>query len=208
MLDALEALLSSDVAQMTVAQIDWKVVTRSTGSRTPARFAHLGQQANAETSGSGPSSRVREILEADETAVASLLETYILENVARSIGTLPARIDPERSLLDLGLDSLIAMEVRNQINADFGINVPITRFTQSANVRALAAHVAEQIMSTSGSPNLKAANGGTITGNMADVGTKGAPSDEEAADLLRRIDELTDDEVDRHLAVVAAQVRN
>jgi acyl carrier protein len=74
-----------------------------------------------------------------------LLEGYIRDHLARAIGASPSRIDPHQSLLSLGLDSLIAVEVRNRINSDFGLNVPLAKIIQSASVGTLACYLAERL---------------------------------------------------------------
>ena len=115
-------------------------------SRIPARFADLVGETGAEEGRSTANSGVRDILEADAAALPSLLEAYIRDHLARAMGASPARIDTQQSLFNLGLDSLIAMDVRNRINADLGINVPLAKFMQSASVSALAAYVAERLI--------------------------------------------------------------
>ena len=146
------------------------------------------------------SSHVRAILEADAAALPTLLETYIRDHLARAMGTSPARIDTQQSLLSLGLDSLIALEVRNRINADLGMNVPLTRLMQSESIRALAAYVAERLLEDRGeSSSTPVAE--TIVSDKSDISLTGT----DAADLLDRIDDLTDEEVDRHLSVLQAQ---
>jgi acyl carrier protein len=70
--------------------------------------------------------------------------------MARAMGAAPSRIDPQQSLLSLGLDSLIAVEVRNRVNADLGINLPLARFMQGATISTLAAYVAERLRDGAG----------------------------------------------------------
>jgi hypothetical protein len=146
MLDALDELMSSKVVQVGVAQLEWTDLLRSTISRIPARFAELVGKTSAEAGGSTASSRVHDILKADEATLPSLLETYILDHLARAMGTSPARIDVQQPLLNLGVDSLIAVAVRNQIHADLGVSVPFMKLLPSASVKALTAYVAEQVV--------------------------------------------------------------
>jgi acyl carrier protein len=88
---------------------------------------------------------VRDILEADAAALPSLLENYIRDILARAMATSDARIDNQQPLRDLGLDSLIAVEVRNRVSADFGVNVPLATFMQGVTVSTLAAYIAERL---------------------------------------------------------------
>jgi acyl transferase domain-containing protein/short-subunit dehydrogenase/acyl carrier protein len=143
MLDALDELMCSDAVQIAVAQLDWKDLLRAMGSRVPARFADLAGGTNAAEGVAGAISYARAILEADSTTRSTLLETYIRHHVAHAMGAAPANIDTQRSLLNLGLDSLIAVNVRNRIKADFGVNVSLTTFMQGASIKALAAYLAE-----------------------------------------------------------------
>jgi acyl transferase domain-containing protein/aryl carrier-like protein len=165
-LDALEELMSSAAVQVGVAQLEWKGLLRLMPSPVPARFAAFAGEI-AEEAHSGESSRVHEILEAEAAALPALLEGYLREHLARAMGASPARIDAQQSLLSLGLDSLIALELRNRINADFGINVSLAKIMQSASLGAFAASIAVQLRSEEAkdhaAPDIATrSNGGTI----------------------------------------------
>jgi acyl transferase domain-containing protein/NADPH:quinone reductase-like Zn-dependent oxidoreductase/short-subunit dehydrogenase/acyl carrier protein len=199
-LDALDALISSRAVQVGVAQLNWKEVLQLLSSRTPARFAGLATETGTQGGGSMTNSRAREILEADEAAVPSLLEAYICEVLARAMQTSPAQIDTEQSLLNLGLDSLISVEVRNRIDDDFGIKIPLSKFKQGASVKTFAAHVAEILLAATRGKGPKSTNGGGMaaTSEISQIA-------EEPTDLLERIDEMSDEEVDLRLSVLTAQ---
>ena len=103
--------------------------------------------AGVEKAGATAGSGVHDILEADAAALPSLLEAYVKDLLARAMGTSPARIDTQQSLRNLGLDSLIAVEVRNRINAELGMNVPLAKFMQSdSSISALSSFVAERLL--------------------------------------------------------------
>src|SRR5262249_37595414 len=143
-LDALDALMASNAVQAGVVQVDWKDYLRKTVSRMPARFAGLVGESNTETTTSATGSTAHDILEADAVTLPLLLETYVRDQLARAMGTSPKQIDMQQPLLNLGLDSLIAVDVRNRLHADLGVNVPLTQLMQSASGRAVAAYVTEQ----------------------------------------------------------------
>ncbi len=165
-LDALDELMSSHAVQIAVAQIEWKNLSLTTGSRIPARFASFaGGAGSSQSSSTDASARVRDILEADAAALPSLLENYIRDILARAMATSDARIDNRQPLRDLGLDSLIAVEVRNRVSADFGVNVPLATFMQSVTTSTLAAYIAERLQeaSRSATPQMTGAVQTTIT---------------------------------------------
>jgi acyl carrier protein len=149
-LDGIDDLLASDAVQVTLAKVDWSELRQLAGSKLPARVAGLVSELDVETAGGTGDARPRHILNADAEARPALLEGYIRDHLARAIGASPSRIDPHQSLLSLGLDSLIAVEVRNRINSDFGLNVPLAKIIQSASVGTLACYLAERLTEQDG----------------------------------------------------------
>ena len=200
-LDALDEFIDSDVVQITVAQIERNQLLRLFGPRTPPRFAGLVGETGLEEGGPMATSRVREMLEADAATLPPLLETYLRNLLARAMGASPAQIDIQQPLHNLGLNSLISVEVRNHINADLAMNVPLAIFTQSTSVRALAAYLAERMLDGNRGDQLKATDPPTAATLQSDIPAIG----DDTADLLERVDELTDEEVDQQLSVLAAR---
>jgi NADPH:quinone reductase-like Zn-dependent oxidoreductase/acyl carrier protein len=203
-LDALDELMSSDAVQVGVAEVEWKGLLRSMGVRTPARYSALVGDAAVEKAGASAGSGVHDILEADAAALPSLLEAYVKDLLARAMGTSPARIDTQQSLRNLGLDSLIAVEVRNRINAELGMNVPLAKFMQSdSSISALSSFVAERLLENGHGERAKTSGNGMAARAQPSPPLSGA----DAADLLERIDELSDEEIERHLSVLAPEGR-
>jgi acyl transferase domain-containing protein/NADPH:quinone reductase-like Zn-dependent oxidoreductase/acyl carrier protein len=149
-LDTLFELMGGNAVQVAVAQVDWRPLLQMTFSSSPARFADLAGEAAVREDHAYLNSRVRDILESDAAGLPALLETYIRDHLARAMGASPSGIDMQQSLLSLGLDSLIAVEVRNRVNADLGINLPLAKFMQGATISTLAAYIAERVRDDAG----------------------------------------------------------
>ena len=132
---------------------------------------------------------MRDILEADAAALPSLLETYMRDHLARAMGTSPARIDLQQSLFNLGLDSLIAVEVRNRINADLGVNVPLAKLMKSASVSALVLYVGEQLIKRGRGERSRTVHGDNAAQAKASVtiSDKHLDEDETARPALRAV---------------------
>ncbi|MFC7795549.1 SDR family NAD(P)-dependent oxidoreductase [Streptomyces cinereoruber] len=78
-----------------------------------------------------------------------LVLALVREHVAAVLGHgSPDRIDAERGLLDLGFDSLTAVEFRNRLNAVTGLRLPTTVVFDHPTPAALARHLLDELAVT------------------------------------------------------------
>ncbi|BAZ70239.1 beta-ketoacyl synthase [Fischerella sp. NIES-4106] len=64
--------------------------------------------------------------------------TYIQEEIAKVIGIDTSELDVRMSLNYLGLDSLIAVKLRNKFRKDLEVDIPAVKFLDDTNVASLA----------------------------------------------------------------------
>jgi len=74
-----------------------------------------------------------------------LIERRLFEHLARILRLPDTQIDPQRTLLRLGLDSLMALELRNRLATDLQLQVPTTLLLQDTRIAQLAAYLHSQI---------------------------------------------------------------
>ncbi|MGF1989391.1 MAG: acyl carrier protein [Nostoc sp. ZfuVER08] len=74
----------------------------------------------------------------------AILENYLLEQLAYSLQLPKTKLSSGQFLPEL-LDSLITVEIKNQIEADFQVNVPLAKFFEEINITQLASFVLLQI---------------------------------------------------------------
>ncbi len=84
----------------------------------------------------------REALEAAAPAARQpLLEAYLHAQAARVLGVAAGRIDPAQPLVTLGLDSLMAGELKTAVETALGVPVALTRLLEEVGITALAAEL-------------------------------------------------------------------
>src|SRR5208282_5339762 len=74
-----------------------------------------------------------------------LIQSYLTELVARVLGQSVSKLDVQQPLSNLGLDSLMAVELKNRIAVDLGVDVPMVKFLQDFSVAQAATQVLEQL---------------------------------------------------------------
>jgi NADPH:quinone reductase-like Zn-dependent oxidoreductase len=179
-LEALGRLLAGDRAAVAVLPTDW------------ARFAELfpGFAASpllAEVvgdAGGGPragGAALETILSAAADERPARIEEFLAAELSRVLEVQPDELDPVTPLNTIGLDSLMALELKNRVELALALNLPIVGLVEGPTIRAVAAQI------------------GALLEDAEEGGAAG-PSPEEAADLLEGLDEMADHEVDALLA--------
>jgi phthiocerol/phenolphthiocerol synthesis type-I polyketide synthase C len=191
----LSKLFRSSATQVAVLRLDparWQ-----SNRSTPSLIADLlGAPTVSDSGGRGDDLR-DVVLRADDGERRRQLESYLREQAAGKLGLAPSQLDVETPLHQLGVDSLVAVELRAQIERDLGIVVPVVRLLDGPNVTGLAGWLAEQLSGTATTPQPVETNGAP-----AIHGTDGA--DPQWMDVLGRLPDLSDDDVDALLRDVLA----
>ena len=82
---------------------------------------------------------------ADRQQRQRLLESYLRDQVAGKFGMTPSSLDVAVPLNHLEIDSLIAVELRTQIERDLGIAVPVVQLLDGASIAGLAGWLADRL---------------------------------------------------------------
>ena len=136
--ECLAAALVSREPQLSVLRMEW-TLWRGLGitDNVPPKFAHLlRKRAGA---AAGPAAASPEAVRAAAPSERRpLVERLVRDKAAALLGAAAADMDDHRPLLELGLDSLMAVELRNWIENQLGVGLPISALMRGAGVAALA----------------------------------------------------------------------
>ena len=80
------------------------------------------------------------------------LEGHIREQLARVLGTSPAKVDVDKPLINLGLDSLMAVEIGNRMQSELGVSIPPVKFMEGLTTAGMAQYLVEQLSSERAAP--------------------------------------------------------
>ncbi|HWO62673.1 MAG TPA: type I polyketide synthase, partial [Umezawaea sp.] len=127
----LELLFGVEAPQVAVALVDWRRWATAT-ALSPLTAELVGAPAPARTL------TADDLLTADPADRRELFETYLHGAIARALDMPPEKLDVDQPLIDIGLDSLVAVGMKNQVEVDLGISLPLAAALEGASVRQLA----------------------------------------------------------------------
>ncbi|WP_414581134.1 SDR family NAD(P)-dependent oxidoreductase [Scytonema sp. PCC 10023] len=147
-LRVLGELLQVEAVQTTVAPMNWQRWCQVHAAGASGRFSHLaGEEVVSKEAGDAPEggSFPNALMVAGPAERQQLVESRLLEQVARVLGTSPAKLDSSKPLTNLGLDSLMAVELSNRIDKDLGVSVPTMKLMGGPSISQLAKELVEQL---------------------------------------------------------------
>jgi phthiocerol/phenolphthiocerol synthesis type-I polyketide synthase D len=111
--------------------VDWTLLARSlNGQQPPSLISDLlrekARPAAAKTAReSGPRLSMQEVLAAPPARRHPLLLAHVQKSLALVMALDAPELDPEESMSNLGLDSLMALELQHSLEESFGMKLPI-----------------------------------------------------------------------------------
>ena len=194
-MDILEALAAEAPAHVVASLMDWPRYLRTLNGDLPSFLADFATQASRSPGLPAPATReppIDPLLRELEAAAPSARYGLIIDFVGRTVAQVLGRhgeegLDPRRPLSEMGLDSLLAVELRNRLGARLGLSrgLPATLVFDCPTIEALARHLEQRLAPPPDDP----------------VAVRSASPSSTSA--VTSIDEMSDDEVDALFARMA-----
>ncbi len=175
--------LATGAAQIVALPIDWSIFGRGDARRQPL-LAELTGDVASPTDPAGDVLR-RRLEPLTRRERRRHVQIYVQEQVSRLLGIEGAAPDPAQPLMELGLDSLMAVELRNLLTAQLGQPLPATLIFKYPTIDALADFLISDVLKLEEPA-------------AAPSPVPGEPDDLEA--LLQKVERLSDGDLDNALA--------
>lgn len=144
-LQILEQLFFQSVTQVGVIPINWsKFLTQ--GEMALPFYSKLSAQISLQPQSMHTSATVLQQLKtaASLDEYRTLLSMYLQEQVAVIFKLPMNQIDTRKPLVQMGLDSLMAVELRNRIRKELDVAIPVVKLMEDINIENMAVLIAEQ----------------------------------------------------------------
>jgi acyl carrier protein len=202
-LNVLEEVIKQDVVQLSVLPIDWVQLQSAIPSLGHSPFLEdlvAGEQQERAGASAGAKEMFSpDLLRAMDPAQRQQTLTEKLQAEAERVLRLPrGKLNLTCPLNQFGLDSLMALELKNRMQAQWGITVPLVNILSGPSVTDLASLILEMLADAAEKPSSNAGKSEPENGF-----NRSALDRHSAEELLRRLPELSDDEVDSFLKQIA-----
>jgi len=145
-LNALEQLLLNDQSGIGVLEFEWRAIGKFLPSATSPKFAALAKSAeDALLSETNELDVQRLMAELSRENLMPLFISIVQAEVAEILRMAVEKIDPKRSMFDMGLDSLMGVELATALEARFGVRLPVMVLAESPTITKLAARLISQL---------------------------------------------------------------
>ena len=128
----LERLMLDGTTHAVVAEADWDRFSRALGASANGR---VFEEIRSPESRLSPKSV--------EPLTIAAISDLVLSRVAATLGLPRERLDADRSLTDLGLDSLMAMELKAGVEGELGISLPLSQLLDGPSTSRLVERLIE-----------------------------------------------------------------
>lgn len=151
---------------LAASRIDWNSLARFSSliANSPVYGALVGDD------GDGEGGAIRsQIIQAAADKRHGLMVDFLAEQVAGVFGTDVSKISKDLPLNQIGLDSLMAIELMNRVESQLGISVPMGSVLNGPNIKELAVPVLETLIESAGDELSDA--GGAAAGGSSSLPT-------------------------------------
>ena len=141
-LQVLGRAMQTKRSHLGVFRADWGSWRRNRGQASLVLSHLLPSQVEAHRD--GYEDLLESLLAARPEQQLELLQARLLEELGKILGVSSSKVDPEKPIIELGLDSLMAVELRSRIEGTLGVQFPLMEILEGQTVFGLSRTLVDQ----------------------------------------------------------------
>ncbi|WP_424097237.1 SDR family NAD(P)-dependent oxidoreductase [Moorena producens] len=154
-LEALDLLISSSAVEVGVVPIQWNQFLTQLPNGVKLPFLE-GFTATKKSATELKQDKIISQLEvASKTERETILSSHLQSEIATVLGMGDMTIDLKQPLTTMGLDSLMALELRNRVKSKLGVDIPIVELVEGISIADLGTKINQQLTLKNNSINKK-----------------------------------------------------
>jgi acyl transferase domain-containing protein/NADPH:quinone reductase-like Zn-dependent oxidoreductase/acyl carrier protein len=139
-------MIAADRSGVAIMDFDWHTVSRFLPALDSLRFEPL-RRSDGSRRDAGEGEDIHALIEnRSEAEVREILQRLLTEEIAQILRLPAERIPADRSLYDIGMDSLMGVELVLGIEKRFGINLPAMALSEGPNISRISDRLMQQLL--------------------------------------------------------------
>ncbi|MBE9169285.1 type I polyketide synthase [Pleurocapsales cyanobacterium LEGE 06147] len=191
-------LLNQSAAQIGILPVDWsKFFQHFPTKGEPTFLSHIARETYSQAETEHPwAPQQSELLRQLNAAPAKQRQAILTASLQKEVATVLGRdssqtLDPQLGFFEMGMDSLMTLELKNRLQASLGHALPSTLTFEYPTIEALVGYLLSEVLSLESSPASEDGSGSET---------------EEQVEVLAKIEQLSNNElealVDEELAAL------
>jgi malonyl CoA-acyl carrier protein transacylase len=149
-LQLLKQLLGQTLAQIGVLPFEWSAFMQlSPNKQLPLLSELINEESPQEKAKQAPAQQhelLHRLKEVPASERQSLLITYLQSKAAKVLGLSTTKLDTHQSLHEMGLDSLMAVELTSTLRAELQVELPIRALIEDPSIDSIATLLINQLI--------------------------------------------------------------
>ncbi|MFN6560887.1 MAG: type I polyketide synthase [Nostoc sp. ChiSLP01] len=181
-LQILGELLTQQIPQVGVMSVDWSLFVKQFSVGTNLQLFEV--LAPTSTQVNERSQFLKQLEDCPINARQQLLTTHVRSQIAQILGwNSPEKVEPRQRLFDLGVDSLMAIELKNRLESSLGCSLRTTLLFDYPTLEALVDYLSREV----------------LTVESTTAATVETPQDDELEALLSELEQMSEFDIQNKL---------
>ena len=188
-IEALGLAVQDGRPEIAIMPMDWVTfLTRVPGARTDPLYEVIRETTDLEAPEGGQAAgAVRAmLLAAAPEDRHHMVEEFIQAELAKVLELDRDALPLDQPLSTVGLDSLMALELKNRVEVGMVINLPIVSLIQGPSITQLATELTTRLEASQASEAAGTTDGAASSDGVTPGATEAVPTSEELAEMLSR----------------------
>jgi NAD(P)-dependent dehydrogenase (short-subunit alcohol dehydrogenase family)/acyl carrier protein len=145
-LDVLERLLATGENNAGVLDLDWGALSRFLPSAGRPKFSDLARRSRRDALGADDIQDLRRWLDGlPPDKLVPALTDILRKEIGEILRIPPEKVEPHRSVYDLGMDSLMGVELVTAVEGRIGVTLPLMALSEGPTIDRLVERIVHQL---------------------------------------------------------------
>ena len=142
-LQILGRAMTTDRSHLGVFRADWASWSRKNGRASLTLSNLVPNQIDTRREGEG--NLLESLLAVSPVERVQLVQSRLVDELSKILGVSSSRVDPHRAIIEFGLDSLMAVELRREVEGTLGVQFSLLEVLEGQTISELSRSLLSQL---------------------------------------------------------------